>query len=188
MTVVEIFSRIGTQLVKGMMVHSQLMNAYLFLGLDGYAACHEYHYLSESNSYIQVCKYATDHFGMLVNVDNSIQDIPDIIPQSWFANDREKVDTKTRLQAMEEALTTWIEWEENAKKLYEDLYLELEKKDVPAAEYVKEMIVDVEEEIVYARKERLVKRSMAFDIVSIMEEQKECERSFKKKIRKAFNK
>lgn len=188
MTMVEIFSRIGAQLVKGMMVHEQLMKAYLFLGLNGYATCHEYHYLSESKAYISICKYATDHFGRIIKSDDTFQGIQDIIPQSWFANDRDKVDTATRLQAMEEALITWIEWEENTKKLYEDLYLDLMKLDVPASEYIKKLALDVEEEIVYASKELLVKRSMAFDMVSIMEEQDETERFFRKKIKKAFNK
>ena len=181
MDAIQIFSRIGTQLVKGMMIHEQLMKAYLFLGLQGYASCHEYHYLSETKAYISVCKYANDHFGMILSTDEDIQDIPDIIPKSWLVNDCEKVDTKTRIQAIEEALNTWIEWEESTKKLYEDLYLELMKIDVPAAEFVKRLALDVEEEIVYARKERLVKRSMAFDIVSIMEEQEKVKKAFEKK-------
>lgn len=188
MTMVEIFSRIGTQMVKGMMVHEQLMKAYLFLGLNGNAACHEYHHLSETKAYISICKYANDHFDMILKSDDKFQGIPDIIPQSWYVNTRDKVDTNTRTQAMEEALITWIEWEESTKKVYENLYLDLEKLDVPAAEYVKSLVLDVEEEIVYARKELLVKRSMAFDIVSIMEEQEEMERTFRKKIKKAFNK
>lgn len=188
MTMTEIFSRIGTQLVKGMMVHEQLMKAYMFLGLNGYAACHEYHHLSETKAYISVCKYVTDHFDMILNTDDSFQGIPDIIPKSWYVNTRDKVDASTRMQAMEEALNTWIDWEENTKKLYEDLYLESMKLDVPASEYVKSLALDVEEEIVYAKKELLVKRSMAFDIVSIMEEQDETERFFRKKIRKTFNK
>ena len=49
---------------------------------------------------------------------------------------------------------------------------------------MKEYILDVEEELVYAKSERLAKSSMDFDIVSILEEQEQYERSFKKKIRK----
>ena len=62
MSIDEIFSKMSEHMVKGMMVHEQLMNSYLYLGLKGYAACHEYHYLEETKgvlplwcSPVQVC-------------------------------------------------------------------------------------------------------------------------------------
>ena len=86
---------------------------------------------------------------------------------------------------MRAALDEWVTWEQETKLLYEDVYAELlSKNEIPFAEFVKSYILDVEEEIVYAKNERLAKASMDFDIVSILEEQDEYERSFKHKIRK----
>ena len=71
------------------------------------------------------------------------------------------------------------------KALYEEIYSDLiNQGEIPLAEFVKEYVLDVEEELVYAKTERLAKSSMDFDIVSILEEQEQYERSFKKKIRK----
>ena len=183
MTVVENFSRIATHMVKGMMTHEQLMNAYLFIGLPGYAACHKYHYLSETESYISLCEYAANHFDTIISTIQPIHDIPDIIPKSWFVSTRDQVDSKTRIQAIEEGFNEWLRWENVTKQLYSDTYFSLSSIDIPASEFVKKLILDVEEEIVYAKNELLAKRSIGFDIVSIMEEQDKIERSFKKKIK-----
>ena len=183
MNAVEIFSRMATHMVKGMMTHEQLMNAYLFLGLHGCAACHEYHYIKETESYISLCKYTAEHFDSIIGTNQPINDIPDIIPKSWYASTRDKVSHETRLQAIEEALTEWINWEESAKSLYEESYSLLVTSDLAAAEFVKKLALDAEDEIVYARKELLDKRSTGFDMSYIMEEQDTMFRSFRKKIK-----
>ena len=56
MTIEQVFSRLATRMIGGMMFHEQLMNAYLFMGLPGYAKCHEYHYISETNECFISCK------------------------------------------------------------------------------------------------------------------------------------
>ena len=185
MSIDEIFSKMSAHMVKGMMVHEQLMNSYLFLGLKGYAACHEYHYLEETKGHLELLKYCTDHYSSLIKETFDRSDVPEIIPTSWFNFTQDTVDSNTRKQAMKAALDEWITWEQETKSLYEDIYAELlSKNEIPFAEFVKSYILDVEEEIVYAKNEKLAKSSMDFDIVSILEEQEEYERSFKKKIRK----
>ena len=49
--------------------------------------------------------------------------------------------------------------------------------------FVKKLALDAEDEIVYARKELLDKRSTGFDMSYIMEEQDTMFRSFRKKIK-----
>lgn len=185
MTVNEIFSKISARLIEGSMVHDQLMSSYLFLGLDGYAACHEYHYLSETKEYIDFQKFKMRHFSSLITPSFTSENLPTIIPESWKQYIREDMNASTRKQAIISAYDTWIDWEMETKKIYEDCFIELfDMKQIPASEYVKELILSVEEEIVYATNERLKKSAMDYDIVSILEEQEEYENSFKKKIRK----
>lgn len=185
MSIDEIFSKMSAHMVKGMMVHEQLMNSYLFLGLKGYAACHEYHYLEETKMHIKLSKYSVNHYSSLIKESFDKADVPEIIPMSWFNFARDTVDNGTKKQAIVAAFDEWINWEQETKTFYEDIYAELlSKNEIPFAEFVKSCILDVEEEIVYAKNERLAKASMDFDMVSILEEQDEYKRSFKKKIRK----
>ena len=82
MSVVENFSRMASHMVNGMMVHEQLINAYLFLGLKGYAECHKYHYLEETKSYISLCEYSVEHFDQIITARINPDGIPEIIPIS----------------------------------------------------------------------------------------------------------
>lgn len=183
MSVEEIFSAFSSRIVKGMMVHSQLMNSYLFLGLKGYAKCHEYHYIEETKSYIKLCRYSAEHLNRLCG--NSEVSDPGIIPKSWYSYSRDDVDPETRKKAIAASFDEWINWEKETKKLYESFYAEfIALNDIATAEFVKEFILDVEKEIVYSENERLEKSSMDFDIVSILEEQFKIEKTFEKKLSK----
>ena len=184
MSVVENFSRMASHMVNGMMVHEQLMNAYLFLGLKGYAECHKYHYLEETRSYISLCEYSVEHFDQIVTATIEPGGIPEIIPNTWKQTNKYNIIVNVKVQAVEAALEEWISWEEKTKVFYESIFDETIKEDVAASEFVKSYILDVEEELVYAKNELLVKRAMGFDMPSILEEQEKYERSFKKKIRK----
>ena len=182
MTASEIFSRIASHIIEGIMVHEQLMNSYLFMGLPGYATCHEYHYLSESIGYSAFCEYVVDHFDVLIVGDNAPQN-PGLIPNSWMNAKRTSVNQQIRHEALEAAFNEWLKWEEETITLYSDMYKELIKLNlIPASEFIKKYIMDAEEEAVYARDELISKEAMNYDIVSIVEEQKNIKKQFKKKI------
>ena len=185
MPIEKIFSDLSTHMIQGMMTHEQLMNSYRFLGLQGYAACHEFHYLSETKGYVTLCRYKAEHFSSIVKSGRPSD--PAIIPDSWYGKRREEVNPKTRREAMEAALSEWIRWEESTLSLYSSVYKDLlDLGLIDFAEFVKSYIVDVSDELVYARNEFLQKSAMDFDIVSVLEEQDKVERSFKKKIRRLY--
>ena len=71
--------------------------------------------------------------------------------------------------------------DERAEGLYKEA---IDSKFVPLSEFVKGYILDVEGELVFAKNELISKRAMDFDIVSILEEQSELEKTFRKKIKK----
>jgi len=170
-------------MIDGMMVHKQLMDSYLFLDLNGYAKCHEYHYICESRGYVELSRYKLEHYGSLIQ--QGPLKIPDIIPGSWFDVTRDSVDSETRHKAIIAALEEWIAWEKGTRELYTNLFDELmTMSEIATAEFLKGYILDVEDEIVYATNERIRKASMGYDIVSIVEEQSYTEKFFDKKIRK----
>lgn len=184
MTVDEVFTVLASHMIKGMMVHEQLMNTYLFLGLNGYAKCHEYHYISETKGYIRLSNYKLEHYGSLIK--QGPFEIPEIIPESWFGFTRSAVDSETRHKAMVAALEEWIKWERQTRELYVVAFEELmQQNQVATAEFVKSYILDVEDELVYATNEKIHKSSMGYDIVSVVEEQDELSRFFDKKIHKS---
>ena len=183
MTIDEIFSKLSSHMIQGMMTHEQLMNCYEFLGLSGYSACHEYHYLSETKGYIRLTQYKIKHYGTLIQ-NERVTD-PEIIPATWIKGIREAVDPATRKEALSAAIDTWIDWEEQTKALYNECYAELMRLgDMAAADFILSYINDVEEEIVFAKEERIKKNAINFDIVSIVEEQDSWIKTFRKKIRK----
>ena len=47
MTIEEMFSHIADNMIKGLMVHSQLVDYFGFLGFEGYQKCHLYHYFDD---------------------------------------------------------------------------------------------------------------------------------------------
>lgn len=165
------------------MIHESLMKSYLFLNLRGYAACHEYHYLSESKSHVEICKYISDHLNTVLSPVPYTEDR--IIPKSWTMSSRFDITPKIRKEALVSAFHEWFKWEADTVSLYNDLYKHaLELGDVASSEFIKKYILDAESEMVYARNELLAKEAMDFDIVSILEEQDAVEKHFKKKIRK----
>lgn len=185
MELYDIFSAIASHMIKGMMVHEQLMNSYQFLGLAGYATCHEYHYISESKGYADLCKYAIEHFSFICTA--SKVDDPGIIPNSWRESVRESVTKEVRSKALRSALQEWINWEMETVKLYSGFYTKLiSMEEIPAADFVEHYILDAEKEATFAKDELNKKMAIDFDIVSIMEEQEEFESIYKKKLRKVY--
>lgn len=170
MSIREEFVKLASHMVKGMMTHEQLMNSYLFLGLPGYAHLHEKHYLSETKSYVKLCKYASSHYSMLLQAER-VED-PEVIPPSWKDKTRESVTFDIRRQSLEAALLEWINWEESAVEVYSEAFKTLyDAGEIDAAFFVKKFLLDAEEELIFARQELISKRAMDFDIVSIIEEQ-----------------
>lgn len=183
MTIDDIFSKIGSHMVQGIMTHEQLMNCYLFLGLKGYAKCQEYHYISETKSYAKFCRYKVNRFSSLVKTTDIVN--PQIIPATWYGNARESVNSKTRTEAMAAALDEWIRWEESAVSLYQESYKALlDLGDIATADFINKFILDAEEELTFARNEKLRKLSIGFDIVSVMEEQQDWKKKYKKLLKK----
>ena len=142
----EIYSKIASHQIKGMMIHAQLADYYDFLGLQGYKRCHEYHYLKESCAYRGISRYFINHHNMLIP-EEKIED-PEVIPESWFEHTRDDVDSATKKNAVKSGLTKWVEWERETKKLYEQMYQELMNiGEVASAFKIKELICDVDCEL-----------------------------------------
>lgn len=185
MTVEEIFAKISTHMLDGIMVHEQLANYYDFLGLCGYKKCHEYHFYSESVSYRNICSYYISTFNKLIS--EQIPNTASIIPQSWYRHNRFDVDINTKRNAIQSGLNKWISWERETKTLYQSMYRELMViGEIDAANMVSKLVDDVSSELKSAEQYLLNKELVGYNMSDILYEQ-DCEKDmYSKKICKLF--
>ena len=66
MGVEDIFSQLVEHMIQGIMIHSQMADYYNFLGLKGYAKCHEYHFFSENIGFRRLSWYYLKHHNKLI--------------------------------------------------------------------------------------------------------------------------
>lgn len=180
MTVEEIYSTLAQHMIKGIMMHEQLSNYYDFIGLEGYKRCHEYHYLEETCTYREICRYFINHHNKLIPYANV--ESPKVIPDSWYRYSRQDVDNSTKRTAVKNGMTMWVDWEKETKKLYEKMYKELMNIDeVASALKIKELICDVDCELKKAERYQLNKKAIDYNLSSIISEQEKTHKKYKKK-------
>lgn len=187
MTVEEVFTKISTHMLNGIMIHEQLANYYDFLGLCGYKKCHEYHFYSESISYRKICSYYISTYNKLIS--EQIPNTASIIPQSWYRHNRFDVDSNTKRNAIQSGLNKWVGWERETKTLYQSMYKELiDIGEVDAANMVSKLVDDVSSELKSAEQYLLNKELVGYNMSDILDEQ-DCEvDEYEKKISKLFGK
>jgi len=56
-------------MVEGIMYHDDMAKAYDFLGLSGFARCHDYHHICETKNYRKLSHYYATHFHKLIKLE-----------------------------------------------------------------------------------------------------------------------
>lgn len=170
MTVSEIMGKITAHMIEGLMLHEQMGQYYRFLGMNGYAENHDWHYGQESIMYRFVRDYYITHYNMLppkVTATN-----PNAIPDGWYRYKRDEVDTNTKRSAVKNGLTAWRTWEEDTKALYQKMYSELMALgEVAFASVVESIIVDTDKELADVMAYFLRHKADDYSMESIMAEQ-----------------
>lgn len=183
MTVDEIFKRISSHMVEGVMLHEQMADYYDFLNLHGYKRCHEYHMHCEMKQLRRLHRYYINHFNRLIEEEPSTN--PDAIPASWYRYTRQDVDTNTKRQAVKTGIEKWVAWETTTKDLYENMYRELmELGEVAAAKKVSCLICDVDLELKWAQRRHINLLASDYSINYILGEQDRLHDHYLKKMRK----
>lgn len=185
MTVEEIFETLSRRMLDGIMLHSDMVDYYRFISLNGYAKCHEMHMIMESKSFRKLRKHYLDNYDKLIKD----AEIPreSVIPEKWYAHTRQDVDVAIVRNAVKDGLTKWVEHETETKKLYEDMSEELhELGEVKSALFVEELVCDVSRELAKAKKYHLRKKLIDYDITEIMSEQKHCCEKYESRIKERY--
>ena len=178
MNVSEIYSKLAERMIGGMMFHDSMSQYYRFLGLNGYARCHEYHYCKESKGYQKLCRYFTEHHNKLI--PESKVDVLEYIPSGWYMYARQDVDTGTKRQAVKDGVEKYVAWEQGTKDLYQRMYRELmEIGEVASAKFVCCFVKDVDRELKYAQKKHIKLKTADYDIGTILAEQDALHKKYK---------
>lgn len=168
MTAAEIFSNIVSHQTTGLMFHDNMIEYFSFLNLKGFETLQKYQYFSESAETQKVKKYFMYHYNKFIPEFNA-ETFP-VIPKDWSKYTRFDVDKSTKEKGVKNAFEKWKEWEHRAKKLYEKSVIDLVAiGEIAAAEIVKALAVDVDNEIFRIEKMQLTLQSVGYDIVFIEE-------------------
>lgn len=181
MTIEEIFNKLASHMVEGVMYHDDFAKAFDFLGLRGYAMCQNYHYMEESNNYRYLNHFYAKHYYKLIVLEKLDQ--PKIIPDTWAKYTTKAVDTNTKRNAIKDLFTKWINWEESTKKLYQEMRQEAQNLgEINAALYIDKLILEVSKELRHAERRLIELESINYDIVQITDWQEDLYHKYKKKI------
>ena len=176
----EILSKIATHQIKGIMFHAQMADYFDFLNLRGFKRLHEYQYMSESAEYRKTCRFCINHCYKLCKIGQT--EDPHIIPDRWYSARRSEVDTNTKRRAVVEAFEQYVLWEQNTLQFYEQCYSELVAEGkIAIADYVKNLVSDVADELKYASRLRLELANTDGDIIHVYELQDALHEVYKQK-------
>ena len=181
MTVEEIFSRLSSHGIRGMMIHEQMANYYDFLGLDGYKQCHDYHYICETLDHRKLQKFFVSRYNKLIP-DSEI-DSSSVIPQNWYKYTRQNVDKATKKSAVETGVNEWVNWERQTRAVIAESYKMLrDLGETIGADFVLEMLKENEEEVKKAEKALLELDTAGYDLTYIVDCQHRLCKKYKKKM------
>ena len=183
MTVEEIFNKIASHMVEGIMYHDEFAKAYDFLGLYGYAKCHDFHHFEEELNYRALSHYYATHYFKLLQLEPLKQ--PELITATWLKYSSQAVDINTKRNAIKELTNKWIVWEQNTKRCYSEMYKALiEIDEVAAALKISKFLSDVDKELHIIQKKLLELEAINYDLTVIIPEQKTLRDKYKRKIKK----
>lgn len=152
------------------MMHEQMSQYYRFLGMNGYAERHDWHYNQENTTYKFIRDYYINHYNKLPPKASAIN--PNVIPDGWYRYSRDEVDASTKKSAVKVGLNTWKEWEEKTKEFYQATYYELiNMKEIAFAHAMDALIANVDMELTDVISYCLKHKATDYDMDIIMSEQ-----------------
>lgn len=181
-TAEEIFAQIKNRKIAALMFHGQMADYFDFLSLHGYKRLHEYQYFEESAEFRRISRYYINHHGKLLPEGFEGEINP--IPTAWLTANRMAVGKSTKQKAVEDGFNMYREWESDAKAAYERYAARLRELGHEAdAIFVDGFVKDVGHELKCIDRIILDLISAGYDMVYIVESQKEIHDKYKKKLK-----
>jgi len=154
MDVSEIFAKLKSHILEGLVFHDEMVRYYGFIHCDNFKREHEERYWDESEGYRKLCDYYMNHYNSLIPTEP--MERPDVIPDSWYRYTRQEVDSQTRNTAIRVGAEKWVKWEKQTKNLYQQMWSELTGiGEIAAACFLECYIRDVDCELKHAEKSHM---------------------------------
>lgn len=170
MDIENIFKEINKIQLGNIMRHFELVQYFDFLNLGGYAEMQKQACLEETERSIELHKWYTKHHNKLIR--NEFQPQTSIIPSNWYPHVRNDVSANDKKNAVNSAFKQWCSWEKEAHTKFSGFYKDLIAQNALCeAEYLKNLIFDVEEEIEEIESILLNLNNVSFDLNYIFSQQ-----------------
>lgn len=177
-TVEEIYNEINSRQIAALMFHRQMADYFDFLGLKGYKRLHQHQYICESKENLKVSHYYINHHGKLLS--DSFSGEVKMIPAAWLTANRMSVGRSTKQKAVEDGFNAYRAWEAETKAVYEKYAAKLrETGHISDALFVDCLVEDVDKELKKVECIILDLISTGYDMVYIVECQKEMHDKYK---------
>lgn len=159
MPAVDILTELKARSIEGVMFHDKMREYFLYLGLHGYAAMHNYHEISEKNAADRLSTSFLRNSGSLIP-DKALT-APEVVPAQWYRMKRQDTDAQWRRRAIRDGMTAWRDWEKGTAVLLKDIIFRLSSEnEYGCCRLAERKLSDVESEIAGAE-------DMIFDLESI---------------------
>lgn len=148
MTLYEIWNKICSHQVTGLMYHFQFADMFYFLGLENLGKDQECHYREESDALRKNHCFVMKHHSKILTQKHA--EGVDLIPNAWSKYTMSDVDKNTRKSQVASIFESWMAWEMQTKEFYTEMFYRAQELHAVAdACRIKEMILDVDEELSY---------------------------------------
>lgn len=175
----EIYSKIITHQINGIMLHHRAESLFDFLMLNGLKSWSECQYFKESLCMRKTICYVINHHNIMPKEEQPSE--PDIIPSSWYGYTRFDVDISTKKSKIKEMFSKWHDWERDTKKFYSDMYNELINiGHIADSVEIKKLISDVDKELKCIDKKWLEYKSVDYNMDYIMKDQFDIHEKYNK--------
>lgn len=171
MSYTEIFQEISKRQVLALMFHDSMYDLYDFLNLPGFKCWHKHQYLSESKEYLNTKHYFMSTHNKLLDT-NDLDQFKSVIPTNWYGYTRFDLNSQSIKQYVESSFNEYRKWEEDTKKLYEELSQALfDLGYISDSEKANGLIQDVTEELKMIYKIMLKLKAANYDVIYILDMQ-----------------
>lgn len=138
----EYFSDMILKGKQSLLIHSQMSNYYGFLGLKRHQQIHNFLYWLETKRLMSINEYYLTKYN--VPIEEKEISNPNVLPENW--TNFESVEESKIFDVTKEGFAIMESWDDLRISSLRNLYISLIDKDLQDSDFVKKILIEVEEE------------------------------------------
>lgn len=176
----EVMQKVINRQAAGIAFHDEMTDYYDFLCLEGFMCLHKCQFIEEAENLRNIKHFYINYFKtvpMCAKIETNVS----IIPMDWPSHESTEI-TSTSLKTLTKtSLDTYLNWEKETLKLYQECLKKLKEEDCLAEYYeVLELMEDVEEEINEIKDLIIDLQAVDYDCKEIKNLQHKLKKEYKK--------